>query len=236
VKYFIYSVNASRAFRDFNIITLARITPNEAPIRLYLAIDSFVKGSKSRSACSRFSAGRSATRDFDITKANSANTSEWVCSNNSRMALTVSRRNDIFAMRNATQAVISPPMMAPTNPIAAARMLESMSEGDGAGVDTGGLVGDGVGVISGIGVGLGVIAGIGERLGAGVCACREKARPKKIATRKTIIVSFIESFGFGFTSYEGSGWAGIRTPGAFRHTRFPGVHNRPLCHPSVFDL
>ena len=31
---------------------------------------------------------------------------------------------------------------------------------------------------------------------------------------------------------ECSGWAGIRTPGAFRHTRFPGVHNRPLCHPS----
>src|ERR1043166_2644771 len=29
------------------------------------------------------------------------------------------------------------------------------------------------------------------------------------------------------------GWAGIRTPGAFRHTRFPGVHNRPLCHPSL---
>jgi hypothetical protein len=32
--------------------------------------------------------------------------------------------------------------------------------------------------------------------------------------------------------YEGNGWGGIRTPGAFRHTRFPGVHNRPLCHPS----
>jgi hypothetical protein len=29
-----------------------------------------------------------------------------------------------------------------------------------------------------------------------------------------------------------SGWGGIRTPGAFRHTRFPGVHNQPLCHPS----
>ncbi len=29
------------------------------------------------------------------------------------------------------------------------------------------------------------------------------------------------------------GWGGIRTPGAFRHTRFPGVHNQPLCHPSV---
>jgi hypothetical protein len=28
------------------------------------------------------------------------------------------------------------------------------------------------------------------------------------------------------------GWGGIRTPGAFRHTRFPGVHNQPLCHPS----
>src|SRR6266513_407238 len=28
------------------------------------------------------------------------------------------------------------------------------------------------------------------------------------------------------------GWGGIRTLGAFRHTRFPGVHNRPLCHPS----
>ena len=25
---------------------------------------------------------------------------------------------------------------------------------------------------------------------------------------------------------------GIRTPGAFQHTRFPGVHNQPLCHPS----
>ena len=32
--------------------------------------------------------------------------------------------------------------------------------------------------------------------------------------------------------YEGNGWGGIRTPGAFRHTRFPSVHNRPLCHPS----
>ena len=30
----------------------------------------------------------------------------------------------------------------------------------------------------------------------------------------------------------GGGWGGIRTPGAFRHTRFPGVHNQPLCHPS----
>src|SRR6266446_424647 len=28
------------------------------------------------------------------------------------------------------------------------------------------------------------------------------------------------------------GWGGIRTPGAFQHTRFPGVHNQPLCHPS----
>src|SRR5207249_7311215 len=28
------------------------------------------------------------------------------------------------------------------------------------------------------------------------------------------------------------GWGGIRTPGAFRHTRSPGVHNQPLCHPS----
>src|SRR5262249_42960102 len=31
---------------------------------------------------------------------------------------------------------------------------------------------------------------------------------------------------------EWSGWGGIRTPGTFRYTRFPGVHNRPLCHPS----
>src|SRR6266699_2208838 len=37
-----------------------------------------------------------------------------------------------------------------------------------------------------------------------------------------------------FTCY--GGWAGIRTPGAFRHTRFPGVHNRPLCHPSFCRL
>ena len=29
------------------------------------------------------------------------------------------------------------------------------------------------------------------------------------------------------------GWGGIRTPGAFQHTRFPGVHNQPLCHPST---
>jgi hypothetical protein len=28
------------------------------------------------------------------------------------------------------------------------------------------------------------------------------------------------------------GWGGIRTPGAVRHTRSPGVHNQPLCHPS----
>ena len=33
-------------------------------------------------------------------------------------------------------------------------------------------------------------------------------------------------------THEGNGWEGIRTPGALRHTRFPGVHNRPLCHPS----
>jgi hypothetical protein len=31
---------------------------------------------------------------------------------------------------------------------------------------------------------------------------------------------------------DANGWGGIRTPGAFRHTRFPGVHNQPLCHPS----
>ena len=36
-------------------------------------------------------------------------------------------------------------------------------------------------------------------------------------------------------SHEGNGWGGIRTPGAFRHTRFPGVHNQPLCHPSKQD-
>jgi hypothetical protein len=35
--------------------------------------------------------------------------------------------------------------------------------------------------------------------------------------------------------YEGNGWGGIRTPGAFRHTRFPGVHNQPLCHPSIWS-
>ena len=34
-------------------------------------------------------------------------------------------------------------------------------------------------------------------------------------------------------SHDGNGWEGIRTPGALRHTRFPGVHNRPLCHPSI---
>src|SRR5947199_7075005 len=34
-------------------------------------------------------------------------------------------------------------------------------------------------------------------------------------------------------SHEENGWEGIRTPGALRHTRFPGVHNRPLCHPSL---
>ena len=33
-------------------------------------------------------------------------------------------------------------------------------------------------------------------------------------------------------SAKQDGWGGIRTPGAFRHTRFPGVHNQPLCHPS----
>jgi hypothetical protein len=33
-------------------------------------------------------------------------------------------------------------------------------------------------------------------------------------------------------SAKQAGWGGIRTPGAFRHTRFPGVHNQPLCHPS----
>ena len=34
---------------------------------------------------------------------------------------------------------------------------------------------------------------------------------------------------------QAGGWAGIRTPGAFQHTRFPGVHNRPLCHPSLLE-
>jgi hypothetical protein len=29
-----------------------------------------------------------------------------------------------------------------------------------------------------------------------------------------------------------SGWGGIRTLGTFRYTRFPGVPNRPLWHPS----
>jgi hypothetical protein len=38
-----------------------------------------------------------------------------------------------------------------------------------------------------------------------------------------------------YAESEGSGWEGIRTPGALRHTRFPGVHNRPLCHPSFRD-
>ena len=33
-----------------------------------------------------------------------------------------------------------------------------------------------------------------------------------------------------------NGWGGIRTPGALRHTRFPGVHNQPLCHPSSLTL
>jgi hypothetical protein len=41
-----------------------------------------------------------------------------------------------------------------------------------------------------------------------------------------------------FSFSEVNGWGGIRTPGALRHTRFPGVHNRPLCHPSerIFDF
>ena len=34
------------------------------------------------------------------------------------------------------------------------------------------------------------------------------------------------------TLREAGRMGGIRTPGAFRHTRFPGVHNQPLCHPS----
>src|ERR1700748_1223076 len=36
--------------------------------------------------------------------------------------------------------------------------------------------------------------------------------------------------------HDGNGWEGIRTPGALRHTRFPGVHNRPLCHPSRSEV
>jgi hypothetical protein len=41
------------------------------------------------------------------------------------------------------------------------------------------------------------------------------------------------AFGLVARLYEGNGWGGIRTPGAFRHTRSPGVHNQPLCHPSI---
>src|SRR5216117_3131345 len=40
------------------------------------------------------------------------------------------------------------------------------------------------------------------------------------------------AFGSPPLSHDGNGWGGIRTPGAFRHTRSPGVHNQPLCHPS----
>jgi hypothetical protein len=32
------------------------------------------------------------------------------------------------------------------------------------------------------------------------------------------------------------GWGGIRTRGTFRYTRFPGVPNRPLWHPSCRSL
>ena len=34
-------------------------------------------------------------------------------------------------------------------------------------------------------------------------------------------------------SQDTGGWGGIRTPDTFRYTRFPGVRNRPLCHPSM---
>ncbi len=40
------------------------------------------------------------------------------------------------------------------------------------------------------------------------------------------------AFDLALAFHGGNGWGGIRTPGAFRHTRFPGVHNQPLCHPS----
>ena len=33
-------------------------------------------------------------------------------------------------------------------------------------------------------------------------------------------------------TYDYTGWGGIRTRGTFRYTRFPGVPNRPLWHPS----
>ena len=38
-----------------------------------------------------------------------------------------------------------------------------------------------------------------------------------------------DSLGQGKVSWR---MGGVSNPGAFRHTRFPGVHNRPLCHPS----
>ena len=36
-----------------------------------------------------------------------------------------------------------------------------------------------------------------------------------------------------FARQNTGGWGGIRTPDTFRYTRFPGVRNRPLCHPSI---
>ncbi len=36
--------------------------------------------------------------------------------------------------------------------------------------------------------------------------------------------------------YRYGGWGGIRTRGTFRYTRFPGVPNRPLWHPSCRSL
>ena len=48
-----------------------------------------------------------------------------------------------------------------------------------------------------------------------------------------LVMPYCYAYGQCERIYDVSGWGGIRTPGAFRHTRFPGVHNQPLCHPSM---
>jgi hypothetical protein len=61
---------------------------------------------------------------------------------------------------------------------------------------------------------------------------RVAAHQRTMANFDGNVMQYCYAFSPSLLIYEGNGWGGIRTPDAFRHTRFPGVHNQPLCHPS----
>ena len=75
-------------------------------------------------------------------------------------------------------------------------------------------------------------------LGEGIIQAHYRPPRVRIAFRSSNFpFKLTSSLEFRVSSFPGRrrrpGWGGFEPPVPFGYTRFPGVHNRPLCHPSI---